>query len=524
MLAASRRFVRFVVVVASMSVFASADCNAQVIGSLDPDQPYYLRAVTSSAPFGAGKLYLLFHDSAGQSDHLSSVNEYGAIAAYSNSNASWSQGTVNAWGSPYSFQVVGSQACLVDAGGSCAAVVLGRFDPAELPSLHTTASASSRNYAATLRASIAQLNTGNGVATCPGNSSIVLYYQLHRGVADFLNNGARLLPFTYRADDYQALRSALEDTATGLMNSFPGNFGWTTYSQCFGAQEYETAVETAGALYELYKLNGNPTIRNYILAEWSDVSPQFITDGYGILNSGIYGYAVNGLAQYLKLASITQTLGVDALQGSFTITELAWIFYAQALDDAGTRTSCGGFAWATTYGGWVHALGSSWSTYAVNSDCQQTVGYHRLIVDGLLELHAFLRLANACPQPPGGYWAYACDNLPSNLLASLAWLADIQPADGSTPVLAPNSGPAVAGDTSYYATRMFYRLFSYLPAVGFSDATTVQYWFGGYTLPLSTIKSDYGLLSVKHVISKFGLVAPEVLLYYRQKVTGEVGW
>ena len=113
MLAAVRSFARLVVAAVSMSAFAAADCNAQAVSSLDSDQPYYLRALSTSAPFGPGKLYLLFHDSVGQADHLSSVNEYGAIAAYPNSNTSWAQNIVNAWGSSYSFQVIGTRSCLL---------------------------------------------------------------------------------------------------------------------------------------------------------------------------------------------------------------------------------------------------------------------------------------------------------------------------------------------------------------------------------------------------------------------------
>ena len=179
------------------------------------------------------------------------------------------------------------------------------------------------------------------------------------------------------------------------------------------------------------------------------------------------------------------------------------------------------------YGGWPHALGSDWPDPA-GSGCIQWVGYHLIIVDGLLDLHGFLRLARACPQPAGGYWTFACDNLPSNMLAALAWINNIQQPSGKIPAFAQSStsillSSLVDDDVTDFGTAMYYRLFSYLHAQGFRDTTPVKVAYDGSTRPLSTIRAD-AVAAVRYTASVLGTVAPEVLFYYRQQATGEVGW
>src|SRR5262249_34153775 len=142
-----------------------------------------------------------------------------------------------------------------------------------------------------------------------------------------------------------------------------------------------TAFQVVSGLYEVYRIDSDANIPPYIASSWNYVLPLFQAMGQTILQSGLDFY--DGFGQYLKFAAIASRMGVDAYQGSFTIAGVASLFDGQTLSYA--RSTCGGMA--MTYGGWPHSR---------TSDCTQYIGYHRFIIEGLVELYRYLLDANAC--------------------------------------------------------------------------------------------------------------------------------
>jgi len=193
---------------------------------------------------------------------------------------------------------------------------------------------------------------------------------------------------------------------------------------------------------------------------------------------------------YLDVVTPRELVGIATLDPSFAPVGVQKIFQWTALGDQPVlcydtfppNSPSSPQTMVLGYGGTPHM--------AAGDDCAQDL-FHTNGTN-FAEVHVLQSLRSVCPTaPPGTAWYVVCTQMPSILLANLAWLDSMQKRDGTG--LMWNTFPTTLRTGSVNSTsgtelglQAFFSLYNEVQPY-FSDATPVKVNYDGSTKPLETI-------------------------------------
>lgn len=347
--------------------------------------------------------------------------------------------------------------------------------------------------------------------TVAGRTDIVVLYKVVRGVADWLAVGSRLAEHATDAVLKQRILKVL-DSGAAFVRANHTSMDNTAYNQCYGGSvEAMTNYHVARGLYEYYALTKDVAAKQHadlMFEQWQSGKQYTLDDGtktsflrwWGAESQKSIGPPWKILPNYggqvLTVGVLRNRLGhSDGLPG--------WI--AEAVDKVASMqdvvavdarcTGVEGSLQATPavrnllYGGWAHAR---WTPET--SDCAQKMGYHRLTVEGYLDLHRLLVEKAAC----SGVMAAVCAKSLTVQAASLAWIHQLRRADGAYASMAPTSTFANLTEADYksgtpIALQTIFEVLGTYAALkkshGVALPASFKAGFGSQTLTLAEVRS-----------------------------------
>lgn len=304
----------------------------------------------------------------------------------------------------------------------------------------------------------------DSVYSCPtvGKEGIKLTYKNVRYLADYLAVGAPLLARVTDATQKSALRAALDKAAVWVRDHHT-SMDTSTYNLCYGGEvEAMTNYHAARGLYQYFVATADEASKRYANAmfeQWINGREYRLENGsqgpflswWGASAQKAVGppwsFLPNYMGQILSVGVLRNRLGnSDGLP--------AWLATAAAntvamQDVQSSDATCIGVESGTTtparhtmaYGGWAHAR---WID--ATSDCAQNLGYHRIIMEGFLDLRQLLFETNNC----AGALAAFCRDTPNHLAAGLVWLHGLRrDSDGAYAAVAPSSTARAMTDDDF---------------------------------------------------------------------------
>lgn len=419
----------------------------------------------------SGSVVIYTHDDLTKKDTTVQPSQAGRAALVAE-NDDFAGGVRRVDGIDLRFDPTVSKSCFLSSHGACAAEILGPLFPPQAPAVK-------RRF----DAYVTWIATRTPGLVKAAQEPVCQQYARQRSLALLLGTGAQAFPSVYDPKARETLAFALDTLANELTSRPATAYLHSSYATICRLTkspddpEYLTLYMVVDGLSAWRRMAASAgSIDPYVRAAWRAAK----TAGYEKYEEFLIGAGnaslANGLGQYLSFATNAQRAGIGALPLESTTLALQKLFDSQILTAGST---CGRYS--LTYGSWVHSLARPSSRA-----CTQNLGYHRLVVIGLLEAWIRLRPAACATAPVRG----VCGRMPGALAAALAWLVDLQdPASGAIFDRAPGSSDDAPRITSNgTGVDVAYRIVAALRAAGWNASSRVRISGDGRSLALHEIE------------------------------------
>ncbi len=455
-------------------VAAVAIASTTVATSTTPvvSEPLLIKMTTTIGTLTSGTKYIYYHDPIVGLDFLAETKKAGKAFSYNNTDNDFQAGNRVLWGAGLTYNPAVNPNCFMQ-NGVCVATIIG-------PLFETTYPGLQNKFDGFVSLMSSAFPSAISAAAGPKDCT---QYTDQRTLASYVSYSADAYRFTYTSAARDQLATKTETAVNALIAVPPLNYIHSTYETCYGAPEFQTLAAVMGALADWKDENPasalkiNTYLKSAAAALQKPYSTKAATSPITVMRTAVANKipTPNVFGQYLTYASEAQEAGAILLQTDFTAQGITILNQVQALSS--TQTLCGASI-KQTYGGWYHTK---------TTDCSQNMGYHGLIVEGVLDLYSLLKLRGYCTSST--YWAPVCTKTPSILLPALAWIINVQNpttklfagrAPGSStldPGLANSAGISIASEILEFLFK----------EKKVTMATAIKISFGGSAITVSQI-------------------------------------
>lgn len=423
--------------------------------------PFFIRMEQTIGTLIAGKVYIYYHDPQTSIDHL---EDFGGTKISASNNPYYASGMRVLWGAPLYYD---GNACL-ESSSTCVATVVGPVFSPDVPAL--------RGQFDTFLQSVS-INVLRGIQEAgPATST---QYLAERSLANTLRDAARAYPYVYTTEMKTNLTTLLQSASQALMSKTAEHYIHSSYTIVYGTTaEFQTLSSVVKGLAEWKRVY--PSAALAINAYFASVSPSLTANGYENLlkirnGSGVFISYPNAFGQYFTTTVALDQTGIAALNDSLARDAILFLRDTQTVQTA--QSMCFGTK-VQVYGGWPHEGFPS-----TGDNCTQNMGYHNLIVSGLLSLNDLITDTNgACRNG----WENTCSLIKTQLKNALAWILNVQ--DPSTYIIFDRAPGSSASTPTPWGTvtgiSAAARILSALHKGGSSSQERLQTGFNGSTLSL----------------------------------------